>query len=44
MKNQVNGKTSSFITNKLLPVIMKFVNGRLQESSEHHMLLKDFSW
>lgn len=26
MKNQVNGKTSSFITNKLLPVIMKFVN------------------
>ncbi|MDV3544729.1 PTS sugar transporter subunit IIC [Leuconostoc falkenbergense] len=38
MKNQVNGKTSSFITNKLLPVIMKFVNTKAVKALQDGMV------
>jgi len=38
MKNQVDGKTSSFITNKLLPVIMKFVNTKAVKALQDGMV------
>ncbi|MFT9416869.1 PTS sugar transporter subunit IIC [Leuconostoc falkenbergense] len=38
MKNQANGKTSSFITNKLLPVIMKFVNTKAVKALQDGMV------
>lgn len=38
MKNQVNGKTSSFVTNKLLPVIMKFVNTKAVKALQDGMV------
>ncbi|MFT8616747.1 MAG: PTS sugar transporter subunit IIC [Lentilactobacillus hilgardii] len=38
MKNHVDGKTSSFITNKLLPVIMKFVNTKAVKALQDGMV------
>ena len=38
MKNQVDGKASSFITNKLLPVIMKFVNTKAVKALQDGMV------